>query len=60
MKKYRELFVIKKTLLSLTLIFSPMITHSEVQEFIKPSSDGIRLDWCLSYSADCGEQVAYK
>lgn len=33
---------------------------SDVEEFIKPQIDGIRLDWCLSKAADCGEPVAYK
>ncbi len=27
---------------------------------MQPRIDGVRLDWCLSYGSDCGEEVAYK
>ncbi len=43
------------------LLFSfSFSASSDVEEFIQPQIDGIRLDWCLTFSADCGEPVAYK
>ena len=48
---------ITQTLFLFSLSFQAL---SDVEEFIQPHIDGMRLDWCLSYSADCGEQVAYK
>ena len=45
------------TTLFLTVSFS---AASDVEEFIQPKIDGVRLDWCLTPGADCGEPVAYK
>ncbi len=33
---------------------------ADVEEYLTPQIDGVRLDWCLSYGVDCGEEVAYK
>ena len=50
-----------KVFLQLLLIMSVSFpAYSDVQEFIQPQVDGVRLDWCLSWGADCGEPVAYK
>ena len=44
------------------LIFSTISFNvfSDVEEYVQPRIDGIRLDWCLNYGSDCGEEVAYK
>jgi len=51
---------IRMAILLLTLSSMSFNAFSDVEEFIRPSIDGVRLDWCLSYGADCGEEVAYK
>lgn len=43
------------------LLFSMSFpVFSNVEEFIDPLLEGIRLDWCLTRGADCGEPVAYQ
>ena len=49
-------FLFKLTFL-ISISFS---AQSDVEEFIQPTIDGIRVDWCLTWGKDCGEPVAYK
>ena len=45
----------------ITFLFTASFSaFSDVEEFIQPQIDGMRLDWCLTRGADCGETVAYK
>lgn len=46
-----------QTLFLFSFSFSAL---SDVEEFIQPQIDGMRLDWCLTFGSDCGEPVAYK
>jgi len=50
-----------KFLIQVLLLFSISLPAiSDVEEFIQPQLDGMRLDWCLTNGSDCGEPVAYK
>lgn len=50
----------KTTILILLFSFIPLNAFADVEEFVRPRIEGVRLDWCLSYGSDCGEEVAYK
>jgi len=49
-----------KYLLSFLLyILTLFPAYADVIEFFEPGIDGKRLDWCLSWGKDCGQDVAY-